>query len=208
MCGFEKTRPLTRCVLPFEANPAELGALRTSVRVQLQDWGVPTLVDEVQLAVTELATNVLKHVGYGVPATLVLEPGGDRLRVEVHDTSPIVPTLRQAECADECGRGLHLLAAMALSWGTVLTAAGKAVWCELPFSSAKQCSRAQRASAVLGTYQSLPGAPSGLDIARLPVAEDCAAGLIADILHWLASHGGDPEAMLDWAQMHYEADAA
>lgn len=208
VCSYGEVRPRTRCVLPFEADAAELHGLRRAVRDQLKDWGASVFADEAQLAVTELAANVIKHVGHGASATLILEPGEDRLRIEVHDTSHTVPALKQAECGDECGRGLHLLAALAMDWGTIVTATGKAVWCELPLSHDGQCLRMQRASTLLGTYQRLPGAPGGPDLARLPVMEECATDLIADLLHWLAACGGDPDAVLDRAQMHYEAEAA
>ncbi|MEV7424102.1 MULTISPECIES: ATP-binding protein [unclassified Streptomyces] len=189
------------------ADPVQLHILRRVVREQLKTWNASALADETQLAVTELATNVIKHVGRGVSATLVMEPAEDGLRIEMHDTSYEMPTLRHAGCGDECGRGLHLLAAVAADWGTTITATGKAVWCEFPLGQDRQCLRVHRASTVLGTYQHLPGAPTGPDVSRRPVAEECATDLIADLLHWLAAHGADPDAVLDRAQMHYEAEA-
>ncbi|MFE7568107.1 ATP-binding protein [Streptomyces sp. NPDC057539] len=208
MCIYGEVRPRTRCVLPFEAEPTKMHGLRRGVREQLKDWGASAIADEVQLAVTELATNVIKHVGQGASATLVMEPGADRLRVEVHDTSHTWPATARVECGDECGRGLHLLAAMAMNWGTIGTATGKAVWCELPLDQNARCLRSHRAWTLLGTYQDLAGVPAGLNIARLPVAEECATDLIADLLHWLAARGGDADAVLDRAQMHYEAEAS
>ncbi|MFJ2112823.1 hypothetical protein ACIOEX_13190 [Streptomyces sp. NPDC087850] len=106
-------------------------------------------------------------------------------------------------------RGLHLLEALAMDWGTVVTATGKAVWCEFRLPQNGPCSRIQRALTLLTTYQRLPGAnPSGLDVACLPVAEECASDLIADLLHWLSSRGADPDAVLDRAQAYYETEAA
>ncbi|MEV4971579.1 ATP-binding protein [Streptomyces scopuliridis] len=208
MCSYGEICLRTRCVLPFEADPAELHVLRRVVREQLRVWGASTLADEAQLVVTELATNVVKHVGVGVPATLVLEPGEGRLRVEVHDTSHTQPMPVRVQCGDECGRGLHLLAAMSMGWGTITTATGKAVWCELPLNQDARCLRSHRAWTLLGAYQDLPGVPAGLNVARLPVAEECATDLIADLLHWLAARGSDPDAVLNRAQLHYEAEAA
>ncbi|WP_233518343.1 ATP-binding protein [Streptomyces corynorhini] len=179
------------------------------MRDQLKTWGASVLADEAQLAVTELATNVTKHVGRGVPATLLMESRGDGLRIEMHDTSHAMPTLKYAGCGDECGRGLHLLASVAAAWGTTMTATGKAVWCEFPLGQAgRQCLRTYRASTVLGAYRTLPGAPTGPDQSRRPAAEECATVLIADLLHWLAAHGADLDAVLDRAQTHYEAEAA
>lgn len=131
MSSKERVQPQLRCVLPFEAAASELCVLRKAVRTQLGLWGLSVVTDEVQLVASELAANVIKHVGEGAAATLVLEASGDRLRVELHDKSHVVPSRTQAACGAECGRGLHLLAGLAVDWGTVLTATGKAVWCEL-----------------------------------------------------------------------------
>ncbi|MEV6398911.1 ATP-binding protein [Streptomyces sp. NPDC051907] len=210
MCGKELTTNPSRirCVLPFEAEPARMCALRRYVREQLTQWGVPALADEVELAVTELATNVIKHVGDGAVATLVMEPSEGALRVEVHDRSPAVPTAVDQECGAECGRGLHLLAGMSADWGTIVTATGKAVWCEFALDGAGQCLRVQRATAALDGYQLAGRSPGGPSLSRLPVLETSATELIADLLHWLTAQGGDPDAVLERAQMRFEAEAA
>ncbi|MFD8741176.1 ATP-binding protein, partial [Streptomyces sp. NPDC059618] len=36
---------------------------------------------------------------------------------------------------------------------------------------------------------------------------ESAIALIADLLHWSAARGHDPDDILDRAQMHYEAEA-
>ncbi len=207
MPGYEVTEPRLRCVLPFEAVPTEVGLLRRTVVKQLSRWGTPVAADEAELLVTELATNVVKHVGEGASATLILEWRGERLRLEVHDKSPVVPSLKTLGCDEECGRGLHLLAALAVDWGTVLTAMGKAVWCEILISSGQACRRIERAVEVLEGYQGpRRGAPlrgSGRAIGL----EESAVELIADLLHWTAARGLDPDDILDRAQMHYEAEA-
>ncbi|WP_307675118.1 hypothetical protein [Streptomyces sp. V4I2] len=38
--------------------------------------------------------------------------------------------------------------------------------------------------------------------------EESAVELIADLLHWTAARGQDPDDVLDRAQTHYEAEAA
>ncbi|MET7892363.1 ATP-binding protein [Streptomyces mirabilis] len=207
MPGYEVTEPRLRCVLPFEAASAEVRLLRRAAVTQLSRWGMPAAANEAELLVTELATNVVKHVGEGAPATLVLEWRGERLRLEVHDKSRAMPSPSMADCDAECGRGLHLLAALAVDWGTVLTAVGKAVWCEISVSSGQACRRIERAVEVLEGYQGPSrGAPlrgSGRDIGL----EESAVELIADLLHWTAARGLDPDDILDRAQMHYEAEA-
>ncbi|MFD9867117.1 ATP-binding protein [Streptomyces niveus] len=209
MCGDEVTAEGLRCVLTFEAEPAGLLLLRRTVRDQLAEWGMLALSDEVQLAVTELASNVIKHVGEGVPSALVMEPREGVLRVEVHDTSHAVPAVRDPQCGAECGRGLHLLAGMSSNWGTVQTATGKAVWCEFALAAAPgHCLRVRRAMSVMENYRLAVDERQSLGVCRLPVLEESATELIADLLHWLSVQGGDPDAILDRAQMHFEAEAA
>lgn len=196
-----------RCVLPFEALPTEVRLLRRAAAAQLDHWGVPTAGDETGLLVTELATNVIKHVGEGASATLILEWKRERLRVEMHDKSRTLPALRSADCDAECGRGLHLLTAMAADWGAVVTALGKAVWCEIELGSEAACRRVERAVEALENYQGHGGVV--LQGRRHEAAlEEAAVELIADLLHWSSARGLDPDDMLDRAQMHYEAEAA
>ncbi|MFF7599900.1 ATP-binding protein [Streptomyces mirabilis] len=176
------------------------------VRAQLRSWGLSGLVDEAELVVTELATNVFKHVGEGSAATLILEPYAFGIRMEIHDTSHKVPALAEAACTAECGRGLHLLAAMARDWGAVATASGKVIWCELPLSADGACARIQRANAVLGEYRELAGSALVPMLSCTQAWDEAATRLIADLLHWLAAQGCDPDDVLDRAQRHYEAD--
>ncbi|MCX5184896.1 ATP-binding protein [Streptomyces sp. NBC_00268] len=207
MPGYEVTEPRLRCVLPFEAVPAEVRLLRKAAVKQLSRWGTPVAVDEAELLVAELATNVVKHVGEGTSATLILEWAGERLRLEVHDKSPVRPSLGTADCDQECGRGLHLLASLAVKWGTVLTAAGKAVWCEIGLSADRTCLRVERAAEALENYQGKGRDPYLLGKRQRGGLEESAIELIADLLHWTAARGHDPDDFLDRAQMHYEADA-
>ncbi|MCX4762433.1 ATP-binding protein [Streptomyces sp. NBC_01275] len=207
MPGYEITEPRLRCVLPFEAVPAEVRLLRRAVAKQLNRWGMPVAVDEAELLVTELATNVVKHVGEGVSATLVLEWREERLRLEVHDKSQSLPSLKMADCDDVCGRGLHLLASLAVEWGTVLTAAGKAVWCEISTGVGSACRRIERAAAALENYQGADTAGALRGRGGDACFAESAVELIADLLHWTAARGHDPDDLLDRAQMHYEAEA-
>ncbi|MFD9653496.1 ATP-binding protein [Streptomyces mirabilis] len=206
MSRYDNFEPRLRCVMPFEAAPAELSLLRQRIRCMLGHWGVSAVAEEAELVVTELATNVIKHVGEGAAATLVLEPRQDRLRVELHDKSHTVPTRNSGSCDAECGRGLHLLSAMSLEWGTLLTATGKAVWCEISLEPVRHCMRVQRAAALLDEYRRVAGA-SSLTVPTRAVLEESATDAITDLLHWLAAQGGDPDEALDRAQIRYEAEA-
>ncbi|MFB8033766.1 ATP-binding protein [Streptomyces sp. NPDC056004] len=207
MSGHDNSSQL-RSVLPFLAEPAVVRELRRAARGQLAEWHLPAFTEEAELAVSELAANVIKHVGRGTAATLVMEAAGERLRIELHDESYRVPVLGSAVCDDECGRGLRLLADLAVDWGTLLTATGKAVWCELPANPGMRTRRVQRAEAALTKYRRDVDAPSLLRSHSAQILEESATCLIADLLHWVAAKGGDPDGLLDRAQMHFEADAA
>ncbi|WP_319126867.1 ATP-binding protein [Streptomyces europaeiscabiei] len=207
MPGYQVTEPQLRCVLPFEAEPTEVSLLRKAAAAQLSQWGMGGNAEEAALVVTELATNVLKHVGEGSSATLILETRSERLRVEVHDKSRVIPTPRTAGCTEECGRGLHLLAALALDWGTDQTARGKAVWCEISLDPARDCRRIERAVGALEGYRRVRGGVVAPGVRKSAGLQESAVELIADLLHWTASRGCDPDDILDLAQMHYEAEA-
>ncbi|MFI9251449.1 ATP-binding protein [Streptomyces sp. NPDC053069] len=206
MPGPDPTDPRFRCVLPFEAVPTEVRLLRRAAASQMHRWGMPTCVEEAELLVTELATNVVKHVGEGTSATLVLEWRLDRLRLEVHDRSPALPSVQTRSCEEECGRGLHLIAALALDWGAVPTAAGKAVWCEVSVDSGKDCRRIERAVAVLEWYQAKARTVAWAGRSGPAALDESVVELIADLLHWTAARGQDPVDVLDRVQRHYEAE--
>ncbi|MBB4783748.1 ATP-binding protein [Streptomyces rapamycinicus] len=120
-----------RCILPFAAEPLQLAGLRRAVKAELAAWGMSALVEEAQLIATELASNVIKHVGQGAAATLVLVADADQLRVELHDNSHKEPQSLSPTSDDESGRGIQLLTGLSATWGTIRTAAGKGIWCEL-----------------------------------------------------------------------------
>ncbi|MFI8927831.1 ATP-binding protein [Streptomyces sp. NPDC053474] len=205
MSFYEESTGRLRCVLPFEVVPSELRFLRRSVRRTMEQWGAAAVSGAAELAATELAANVIKHVGDGTAATLVLEPRDDRLRLELHDKSHAVPAARPAARDALSGRGLQLLAAVSLSWGTLLTATGKAVWCEISLEPARHCARAQRAAAVLDEYRRVSGV-SSVTVPTHAALKESARDVIADLLHWLAAWGGDPDAALEQALIRYEAE--
>ncbi|MFF8398250.1 ATP-binding protein [Streptomyces sp. NPDC016172] len=111
--------------LELLATPAEVSGVRRALR----DYRV-----DVQLCASELVTNVVQHLGEGVPVTVrVWCDDGGRTRLEVTDPDPrALPVLRASVGADEeSGRGLALMDALALRWGVAHGPAGKTVWCEL-----------------------------------------------------------------------------
>lgn len=109
------------------AVPKALQGLRRTVRRYLD---APCA--DVQLCVTELVGNVIRHVGEGVCVRLrVARTDSGGIRVEVTDPeSGSLPVLLPATEDDETGRGLALIDAVTVRWG-VEQGEEKTVWCEL-----------------------------------------------------------------------------
>ncbi|AXK34188.1 ATP-binding protein [Streptomyces armeniacus] len=108
--------------------------LRRIARAYLHLWELDPLADAVELALTELTTNVYRHTrDRWCDATLLRTDAG--IRIEVYDRCPLVPPLRPgprpSDELSENGRGLPLLALLSDKWGVDLHAVGKTVWCEL-----------------------------------------------------------------------------
>jgi two-component sensor histidine kinase len=84
-----------------------------------------------QLLATELFSNAVRH-GSG-EILLVVGRDGPLLRVEMHDDSPDLPRIVEADLVAEGGMGLRLIRAMAGDWGVDerVGRPGKCVWFSL-----------------------------------------------------------------------------
>ncbi|MER7574520.1 ATP-binding protein [Streptomyces sp. NPDC126514] len=192
--------------LAFTAEPGVM-------RLHLGVWGLHDTVDQAQLCVSELVTNVITHTGRGTPATLAVSMSGTYLRIEVHDPDTrALPTLLDAAPESEGGRGMALVNAVADRWGVQLRPDHKVTWCELATGLSTPNGHvsspgASRAEALLGVYASAKRLRrSGTRPLLSGVAEDTVVGAIADFLHWLRVHGYDVDEVLDRAQTHFEAE--
>ncbi|MFF4500187.1 ATP-binding protein [Streptomyces sp. NPDC001401] len=202
----------------FIAHPNEVAQLRRMLKLRLILWGLPDHVDAAQICVTELVTNVIRHVGEGTPVTLRVALSEPYLRLEVEDPDTrALPTLLAASTVSESGRGMALVDAMTdHRWGVILRGDSKVVWCELAVDASAACSqtngpRCTRAEAILDLYGSwsLPrgrAMAGGGSLLSMTAAEEAAIGVMADVLHWLHAHGHDPDDVLDRAQTHFEAE--
>ena len=88
--------------------------------------GHEELADVAILLVTELVTNAVLHAG--TPVEVAVDDDGGRVRFEVSDGSPAVPTPRRHSIDAATGRGLRLVASLSTDWGTEATATGKRIW--------------------------------------------------------------------------------
>lgn len=113
--------------------PPQLQAVRQArvfAHQELTAVGLPECADDAGLMVSELAANAVLHAR--TPFTVHLRPtleGG--VRVEIEDGSALPPVLTAASNSAISGRGLDLVASMALRWGSHPVAGGKVVWFEV-----------------------------------------------------------------------------
>jgi anti-sigma regulatory factor (Ser/Thr protein kinase) len=117
-------------VLPGVATSPRLA--RRFVDAALEGWALEDLRDAVELLTCELVTNIVLHVRGNLEVRLRRVAGG--VRVEVSDSSPIVPRLTvqpDDDVESTTGRGLVLIEALSAAWGVETGADGKTVWFEV-----------------------------------------------------------------------------
>ncbi|MFD9909519.1 ATP-binding protein [Streptomyces sp. NPDC059063] len=117
--------------LTFTVSERSVRLLRHILRMYLVGWGLHALTDTAELALTELVTNVVRHVPDKRCAVLIIRTS-QGIRVEVTDTCPELPTVTVLAELAEGGRGLLLVDAVADRWDvTVLRdRRGKTIWFE------------------------------------------------------------------------------
>jgi DNA-binding NarL/FixJ family response regulator len=117
-------------VAGLEADTASAGAARRFVDEVLSRWRCDSLLDDVQLLVSELVTNAVVHAGSEVEVAVRLL--ADAVRIEVIDRAPTM-RLRPSDPPQdaESGRGLLLVETLATAWGVEPVEGGKAVWFEV-----------------------------------------------------------------------------
>ncbi|MEU7838881.1 MULTISPECIES: ATP-binding protein [unclassified Nonomuraea] len=105
---------------------------RRLTRAQLTDWHVNRHSKSADLLVSALVARAYRH-GRG-PIRLTLWTMDGTLRCEVEHADPALPHTGHTGQDDEQGHWLSLIDQFACCWGATPTAAGKAVWFELPES--------------------------------------------------------------------------
>ncbi|WP_051790661.1 SpoIIE family protein phosphatase [Streptomyces sp. NRRL S-1022] len=114
--------------LAFQATSVRRARVLTDER--LAQWQLDELAFSAELIVSELVTNAIRHACGPVELRLIRTE--TRLVCAVSDHSSTSPHLRRATAGEEGGRGLFLVAQIALRWGTRYTHDGKIIWAELP----------------------------------------------------------------------------
>ena len=113
----------------FPGTPAAIGLAREWVREMATSSGHSPLAPTVELLVSELATNAVRHAN-GARFSVELDVDG-LLLVAVCDASTRTPTPRRAAVRDEGGRGLAIVDALSDRWGAEVHLGGKCVWFQL-----------------------------------------------------------------------------
>ena len=84
-------------------------------------------LEAVELMVSELATNCIRHTNSGFDLTVIRH--GSDIRVEATDQAGGTPTMRSPKPTDASGRGLKIVDMLSARWGVQSRATvGKTVW--------------------------------------------------------------------------------
>lgn len=127
-------------LLAVNHDPANAAFVRQSIAADLISRSIaPDRIDDVVLVASELVSNAVMHtethrVDDELDVRWDVQP--DYVVVRVMDTSPDLPRPRPASPFDTRGRGLAIVAALALDWGVRRTGRGKQVWARVPIASA------------------------------------------------------------------------
>ncbi|MEV5984214.1 ATP-binding protein [Streptomyces sp. NPDC052051] len=124
---------LRRFRFELAAHPQSVARARQLTRARLTGWSVgEDACDTATLIVSELVTNAIVHTA-GASVVCELQDEGDVVRIAVRDEgcAPGEPHPVPQRCEEEHGRGLLLVEALSLAWGTQKAGAGLLVWAEL-----------------------------------------------------------------------------
>jgi anti-sigma regulatory factor (Ser/Thr protein kinase) len=113
----------------FPPIPGSVREARLFATDLLADLGA-SLIESIQLMVSELATNAVQHGRTAFEVTVLRS--GDRVRVEVTDDALGNPTMRSPGPDEPTGRGLQIVNLLADEWGVERRVRdGKTVWLTL-----------------------------------------------------------------------------
>ncbi|HEY9327746.1 MAG TPA: ATP-binding protein [Streptomyces sp.] len=110
---------------------ASAAVARRLTNAALSCWGLGELAEAGESVVTELVANAVQHARRESIRVLVERTAVRTVRVAVADFSRARPVVRAVGDVDEGGRGLRVVAALAVDWGMVERRWGKVVWADL-----------------------------------------------------------------------------
>jgi len=116
-----------RLTLPGE--PLAAREARRAVTSWALSHGFGVGVDDLELVTGELVANAASH-GTGSVTLEAMQSDG-RVRLRVTDEGAVAPQVQLPSDDDESGRGLMIVAALALDWGSSVGTNVTEVWAEL-----------------------------------------------------------------------------
>ncbi|TXJ75057.1 ATP-binding protein [Streptomyces lavendulae] len=123
--------------LTLPATPVAATAARHEAVSAIAGWDKELsneVVRTAELLVSELVTNAVQYAGTGsVSLAVCLDEAV--LRIQVCDTSPVLPQPALPDADSEGGRGLFLVAALADRYHAEPTKNGKCCWAEIDLAS-------------------------------------------------------------------------
>ena len=156
--GQASPRQSLDCRVSLASDVEAASEARAQLRAVISAWGLRVDEDVAVLLASELVTNAVTHGDDGADgaSNSYLVEGADgvksadgttgviamcvrclsgKLRVEVHDRSPVMPVPLTANDDSETGRGLMLVDTLAAEWGYYRTPVGKVVYFTLSFEA-------------------------------------------------------------------------
>lgn len=122
-----ETTPLIAFTLP--STPYSVQMARFYVRAALRYHNLGDYTEDAQTVTSEIVTNAVKHSdAQTIGLELTSLEGAKALAIVVTDPSPLPPVQRNPAGDAECGRGLHIVAALSVRWGWRPQGVGKAVF--------------------------------------------------------------------------------
>jgi serine/threonine-protein kinase RsbW len=124
--------------LSLPAAPTAVTAARYQAVDAIADWDVELdddVVHTAELVISELVTNSVRHTATG-QVSMEVRIVEAVLRIEVCDSSPVLPEPGLPDGHSENGRGLFLVAALAERYGVEPTPDGKRCWAEIALTTA------------------------------------------------------------------------
>jgi anti-sigma regulatory factor (Ser/Thr protein kinase) len=110
--------------IAFGALPGAVPCARLHTRLVLAEWGLPELIDNCELVVSELITNAVaasRLVPGAAAVRLWLLADENRVLIAVWDANPCVPVRTDVGDLSEHGRGLQLVDVLTTRWDTYPT---------------------------------------------------------------------------------------
>ncbi|WP_437015321.1 ATP-binding SpoIIE family protein phosphatase [Streptomyces sp. enrichment culture] len=105
---------------------------RDLVSRAMREWGLHHLANDMMLIADEMVANAVRHAR--TPLRVELRRAGERVVLEVTDSSPEEPRLIVSQPGEFGHRGIFLVDAISTRWGTRRIDGGKVVWAEVKTS--------------------------------------------------------------------------